>query len=87
VLGGYQLLNIPAVLILTLFKNLIPAWSGYQGSKADLWLVFGNCIYISGIDIDIALSGIKLILPPKCLPARYGKRLVLPQVIPVWLIL
>jgi hypothetical protein len=44
-------------------KTFIPAWSGYQGSKADLWLVFGKCIYISGIDIDIALSGIKLILP------------------------
>ncbi len=44
-------------------KTFTPAWSGYQGSKADLWLVFGKCIYISGIDIDIALSGIKLISP------------------------
>ncbi len=60
---GINFWTYQLVLVLTLFKNFIPAWSGYRGSKADLWLVFGKCIYISGIHIDIALSGIKLISP------------------------
>ncbi len=51
-LGGYQLLNIPAGAGIGFFKKNHSSLVQVLGSRADFWLVCGW--YMPGIEIDIA---------------------------------